>query len=72
MLKVTGLWRKAGKNGHYLSGNLGNVRVIILPNKYKKEGDNAPDYHLMFAPKQTNEQKKEAAPLNLSENDFPF
>jgi hypothetical protein len=52
MVKLTGLWlgkTKAGKS--YMSGTLGNAKVMIFKNEFKKEGDNQPDYNVYIAPK---------------------
>ena len=62
--RLTGLWKNKSKNGnHFLGGNLGTARVIVLPNTYK-EKDTDPDYNLYIVPKN---DKQEGA-----EEDVPF
>lgn len=83
MMKITGLWKQTAKNGgQFLAGNWGNVRVVILPNKYKRN-EKDPDFHLLLAEKQNNGQqqgqqqqqqrrKEPITPLTFSDDDFPF
>jgi hypothetical protein len=50
MMKVTGLWANKAKDGKtYLSGRLGDMRVLIFPNNYK-EAENHPSHIMYFAP----------------------
>ena len=42
-LNLTGLWKNEKGN---LTGKLGNLKVVIYPNKYKEQGDNKPDFNL--------------------------
>lgn len=66
MIKLTGLWKAKDKNGKsLLTGMLNPIsKLLILPNSYKKEGDNSPDYFLYLA---QNEKKSEAP---QARNDF--
>jgi hypothetical protein len=48
MLKAGGLWAKtSAKGGRYLTGRLGGVKVLILPNKDRQD-DNDPSHLLFF------------------------
>lgn len=49
MIKATGLWVNNTKSGDkYFSGVLGGVRVVILKNTFKKEGEKTPDWNMYF------------------------
>ena len=55
MIKITGLWVNKDKNGDtYYSGSLGNAKIFIFKNKYKKEGSKEPVANLFIADKQQN------------------
>src|SRR3954447_15730199 len=48
MLKAGGLWAKtSAKDGRYLTGRLGGVKVLILANRDRKTDDD-PSHHLFF------------------------
>jgi hypothetical protein len=48
MLKAGGLWAKtSAKGGRYLTGRLGGVKVLIMPNR-DRQSDNDPSHHLFF------------------------
>ena len=50
-IPITGLWRNATEQGStYLSGNLGNARIMIFSNGFKKEGTKQPDYIMYLMP----------------------
>ena len=36
MVRLTGLWKREGKNGDYYSGNLGTARLLLFRNKTKR------------------------------------
>lgn len=58
MIKVSGLWLNMDKNGHmYMSGNLGEAKIIIYKNKFKTDDNKQPDYNLFVAEK--TDKKKE-------------
>ena len=75
MIKLTGLWKsKSTKGISYLSGPLGNARLLIFKNE-KKTGKQ-PDYNLFISEAKTqtenssmesidedNETEKEEAPF---------
>src|SRR3954470_24093712 len=49
MLKAGGLWAKtSAKDGRYLTGRLGGVKVLILENR-DRQNDDDPSHHLFFA-----------------------
>lgn len=62
MLKLTGLWKNAGKDGKtYLSGTVNpGVKLLVIPNTFKKK-DSDPDYYAYVAPSEKRETKAEAA-----------
>lgn len=46
MIKLTGLWNNTSQKGQqYISGNLGNAKIIIFPNNDKSQ-ENAPDWYM--------------------------
>jgi hypothetical protein len=48
MLKAGGLWAKtSAKDGRYLTGRLGGVKVLILANR-DRQSDDDPSHHLFF------------------------
>jgi hypothetical protein len=50
MMKVTGLWANKAKDGKtYLSGRLGDVKILIFPNNFK-EAENQPSHIMYYAP----------------------
>ena len=52
MVRLCGLWKKTSDRGtEYLSGNLGNGRLLVIPNEHKS-GPNDPDYLLYIKEKQ--------------------
>jgi len=55
MVRITGLWENDSNNGKYLSGSLGTSRILIFKNKFKKEGDNQPDFNVYFAEQNSKE-----------------
>lgn len=71
ILNVTGLWANKTKSGEtYMSGNLGNVNVLIFKNK-RKTTEKQPDYMLCFAPKQKKETPTESETPEAN-SDVPF
>lgn len=72
MLKVTGLWLNEGKDKQkYFSGNLGNIRIVIFKNTFKKEGSNEPDYQMYFD-EQAKKEDKEGEKKPEFKDDIPF
>lgn len=50
MIQIGGLWKNKTSAGKpYLAGYLGNARLLVFPNGFKKE-DKQPDYVLYVAP----------------------
>ena len=57
MIKVTGLWKKEGKNCVFYSGSLGyGAQVLVFSNKFKRS-EKDPDLNLFIAPKAEPEEK---------------
>ena len=67
-VQLTGLWKKEGKNGSFLAGNL-NVRssLLIFPNGYKQK-DSDPDYIAYIAENDPREKQRG----EINESDIPF
>jgi len=66
MIKITSLWKNKSKSGtEYLSGYLGDSKIMVFPNGYKKE-DKHPDYVVYIAPN----KKKDEGQSDRS-NQFP-
>jgi len=44
---IGGLWLQKDKSGNtYMSGSIGDVKVAIFKNTFKKEGEKTPDYRV--------------------------
>jgi len=57
MIKISGLWlNKTNEGETYMAGTIGQVRIIILKNSFKKEGSKEPDYNLYFDEQRKKEQ----------------
>jgi len=57
MIEIAAVWENTDKNGKkYFSGNLGNSKLLILQNKYKKEGSKEPDYRVVVCEKPKKEE----------------
>ncbi len=66
LIEICALWENHNKQGEpYMAGNVGGFKVLIFPNKFKKE-NNQPDYRLFITPKK--ERKPETDPEPESEN----
>jgi len=57
LIPLAGLWAKYNDDGSLkvMSGPLGNARLVVFPNQYKKE-DKHPDFNVYV---QTNDYKKD-------------
>jgi len=72
MIEASGLWLGESKDGKkYFSGSLGNVRVVIFKNTFKKEGSNEPDYKMYFD-EQKKKEAKEVTEVVAVDPDIPF
>lgn len=50
-IKAAGLWRGDTRDrGEYLSGNWGNLRILIFPNGFKEKKEQ-PDFYMYLAPR---------------------
>lgn len=59
MIQVCGLWKGTDKNGKtFLSGSLGNVRVMIFLNTFKSD-EKHPDYR-MYVSEREHDEKRQA------------
>ena len=68
LMKVCGLWERDTKSGaKMLSGTLGSLRVVILPNQFKKS-EKEPTWTLFIT---QAAQKNEASEKKLN-TDIPF
>ena len=54
LVEIGGLWKNEGKDGEYFSGKLGQAKLLIFANKYKKT-DKHPDFRMYV----TKVEKKE-------------
>jgi hypothetical protein len=66
MMKLCGLWENQGPKGNYLSGYLGDTKVLIFPNKFKEPGSRQPDFTMHLAPKP---RKSDSGFLSDEENE---
>ena len=74
MIKITGLWKKEGKNGVFYAGSLGyGAQVLVFQNKYKK-GENDPDLQMFIAEKQEKKASGKPFPESSADDggDVPF
>jgi len=63
-VRLAGLWGGQDKNGNtYLSGKLSQIATLwIMPNAFRKNGSNEPDYWLYLRPaKQSQNSAKPPA-----------
>ena len=52
LVPIGGLWTNADRDGKtYLSGYLGDARLLVFKNKFKKPGEKQPDYRMYVARK---------------------
>lgn len=68
MIQVCGLWKGTDKNGKtFLSGSLGNVRVMIFLNAFKAD-EKHPDYRMYVSEREHEDKRQpvEGDPLNQS------
>jgi uncharacterized protein (DUF736 family) len=56
LVKIGALWKQQGDKGDFLSGKMGDARVLVFTNNYK-ETDKHPDFIIYV----TNPQKREEA-----------
>ncbi len=57
-IKLTSLWKnKTEKGQEYFSGYLGDAKLMIFPNGYKKE-DKHPDYIVYLVPNKKKDEKQ--------------
>lgn len=66
MIQVCGLWKGTDRNGKtFLSGSLGNVRVMIFLNTFKAD-EKHPDYRMYVAEREHDDKRQavEGDPLD--------
>lgn len=52
LVPIGGLWANEDREGRtFLSGYLGDARLLVFKNKFKKQGDKQPDYRAYVARK---------------------
>jgi len=63
MVKLTGLWKNAGKDGKtYLSGTVNpGAKLLVMPNTFKKK-DSDPDYYAYISPSERDAPAIKASP----------
>lgn len=53
LLKLAALWKNQSKDGRtYLSGYLGDCKVLVMANQYARAGSKDPTHHIFLAPKE--------------------
>lgn len=68
MLQLGGLWINESNSGNkYMSGYLGNLKIMIFRNKFKTE-DKHPDYVMRLAEKQRDTESE----AEKDKDDIPF
>ena len=69
LVELFALWKNTSQSGEtYLSGNLGNSKVLVLKNNRKEPGDNQPDYRVFVAPKERDQNSGGASRGNGEED----
>lgn len=69
LVELFALWKNTSQSGEtYLSGNLGNSKVLVLKNNRKEAGDNQPDYRVFVAPKERDQNNAGASKGNEEED----
>lgn len=69
MLQLGGLWQNTSKKGEkYLVGYLGNLRLIIFKNKYKKE-EKHPSHIMYLAAQDFDKEDEQTDDILDDEND---
>ncbi len=74
MIKAFALWKQKTKKGEtYLSGTMGDLKVIVFANN-KKERENQPDYVGYFDERQRKPDGGQpgAGEPDYTDNDVPF
>ena len=57
LVLIGGAWVHRDREGRtFLSGNLGNARLLVFKNKFKKQGEKQPDYRVYVARKTKTDQ----------------
>lgn len=72
MIELCALWLNETKDGKkYMSGNLGNAKLMLFKNDYKKPGSKEPDYRLFLdeKPKEERATKSHASDVDEWRND---
>lgn len=70
-VKLGSLWSNEAKNGTtFLSGNLGDAKILVFPNSFKREAKH-PDFIIYIA---SREKKLPDGPMPepINEEDAPF
>lgn len=70
MFNLCGLWKS--KNGKALTGRLGNLKILVLKNNFKK-AEKQPDYVVCLAEyEKKDEEFNEADEGEFIEDDYPI
>lgn len=57
LVPIGGLWANKDREGTtFLSGGLGNARLLVFKNKFKKQGEKQPDYRVYVARRPKTDQ----------------
>jgi len=52
-IRLAGLWQNKDRNGDlYLSGAIGQARLLVLRNTFKQPGEKTPDFNLYVVPRE--------------------
>lgn len=72
MIKLGALWNPRN-GGQVLTGSInGDVRIVVMPNRYKKE-DKHPDWILYLAPNEKKDgPRKPVSPDSINPEDIGF
>jgi hypothetical protein len=50
LVKLMGLWEVEGRNGVYLSGRIGDVKILVMPDRDHIDGDRTPTHVVLLCP----------------------
>lgn len=74
LVKLAALWTQEDKNGKfYLSGKLGDAKVYVLPNNFKKEGGSTqPDFFVYVQKAEPTKQSNNSGEKRYNNEEGPF
>jgi hypothetical protein len=50
LFRLMGLWEVEGRNGPYLTGRIGDVKILVMPDRDHIDGDRTPTHGVLMCP----------------------